>query len=115
MRLLLIQEPTIHLIGPDGAVFKVVLPHSSSYNPASVDSIKVIGTPSYTNLATTSAGIDVSMGVYSYNGNFIQPSITYPVRTWNVGGLGADSVEVTFEYKQKNITHLFVIWNNFLY
>lgn len=87
---------------PDGAVFKVALPHSSSYNPASVDSIKVVGTPSYTNLATTSAGIDVSLGVYSYNGNFIQPSITYPVRMWNVGGLGADSVEVTFDYKQKS-------------
>jgi len=87
---------------PDGAVFKVVLPHSSSYDPSTVDSLKIIGTPSYTNLATNSSGIDVSLGVYSYNGQFIQPSIEYPIRTWNVGGLGADSVEVTYSYKKKS-------------
>jgi len=86
---------------PDGAVFKVVLPHSSSYDPSTVDSLKIVGTPSYTNLATTSAGIDVTLGTYSYNGQFIQPSFEYPIRTWNVGGLGADSVEVTYSYKKK--------------
>lgn len=87
---------------PDGAVFKVVLPHSSSFDPSTVDSIKVVGTPAYTNLATTSSGVDVTLGVHSYNGEFTQPSFTYPVRTWNVGGLGADSVEVNYSYKKKS-------------
>lgn len=86
---------------PDGAVFKVVLPHSQSYDPSTVDSLKIIGTPSYTNMATTAAGIDLNLGVYSYNGQFIQPSFEYPIRTLNVGGLGADSVEVTYSYKKK--------------
>jgi hypothetical protein len=86
---------------PDGAVFKVVLPHSASYDPAAVDSIKVVGTPVYPNLATTQSGIDITLGTFSYNGQFIQPSFNYPVRAWNVGGLGADSVEVTYSYKKK--------------
>ena len=86
---------------PDGAVFKVVLPHSQSFDPSTVDSLKILGNPSYTNMATTAAGIDLNLGVYSYNGQFIQPSFEYPIRTLNVGGLGADSVEVTYSYKKK--------------
>ena len=87
---------------PDGAILKVELPHKNGFDPTSVDSIAVAGSTSYNNLATTSSGVDVTLGMYNYGGNFIQPSITFPVRVWNVGGLtGADSVLVRYDFKLK--------------
>ena len=87
---------------PDGAILKVVFPHKNGFDPTTVDSIAIAGSSSYNNLATTSGGVDVTLGMHNYGGNFIQPSVTFPVRVWNVGGsTGADSVLVKYEYKLK--------------
>jgi len=92
---------------PDGAILKVELPHKNGFDPTSVDSMAIAGATSYSNLATTSGGVDVTLGVHNYGGNFIQPSVTFPVRVLNVGAstitssAGADSVLVKYEYKLK--------------
>lgn len=93
---------------PDGAILKVELPHKNGFDPTAVDSIAIAGSSSYSNLATTAGGVDVTLGMHNYGGNFIQPSITFPVRVWNVGSTtyttssGADSVLVKYEYKLKS-------------
>ena len=92
---------------PDGAIIKLVLPHKNGFDPTAVDSMAIAGSSSYSNLATTSGGVDVTLGMHNYGGNFIQPSVTFPVRVWNVGATtystssGADSVLVKYEYKLK--------------
>ena len=92
---------------PDGAIIKLVLPHKNGFDPTAVDSMAIAGSPSYSNLATTAGGVDVTLGMHNYGGNFIQPSVTFPVRVWNVGATvnssssGADSVLVKYEYKLK--------------
>ena len=69
--------------------------------------LQLLVSPSYSNLATTAGGVDVTLGMHNYGGNFIQPSVTFPVRVWNVGATvnssssGADSVLVKYEYKLK--------------
>ena len=93
---------------PDGAILKVELPHKNGFDPTAVDSIAIAGSSSYNNLATTAGGVDVTLGMHNYGGNFIQPSVTFPVRVWNVGSTtyttssGADSVLVKYEYKLKS-------------
>lgn len=88
---------------PNGAIFKIVLPHKPTYDPATVGPITLNGTPVYTNLATTNGGVDVSLGMFSYGGTFIQPSFNYNLRVWNVGSqIGAEGVSATYSFKKKN-------------
>jgi hypothetical protein len=64
---------------PDGAVFEILLPHSSTFNPSSVDSLRVQGTPSYSNIATTMSGFDNTLGTFNYGGGFKMDTVRIPI------------------------------------
>ena len=53
----------------DGAMFKLRLYHSLSY-VGTPDSIAISGTTTYNNLATTTGGLDIALGMENYGGNF---------------------------------------------
>jgi hypothetical protein len=86
---------------PDGAVFEVLLPHAVGFNPSSVDSLEVQSTPTYTNIATTTAGIDNPLGVYNYGGRFKMDTLVFPVTLLNVDGTPAPDMPFAFDYKLK--------------
>lgn len=76
---------------PDGAVFEVLLPHAVGFNPSAVDSLEVQSTP-YTNIATTTAGLDNPLGVYNYGGRFKMDTLVFPVTLLNVDGTPAPDI-----------------------
>ena len=86
---------------PDGAVFEVLLPHAVGFNPSAVDSLEVQSTPAYTNIATTTAGIDNTLGVYNYGGRFKMDTLVFPVTLLNVDGTPAPDMPFAFDYKLK--------------
>jgi len=86
---------------PDGAVFEVLLPHAVGFNPSAVDSLEVQSTPSYTNIATTTAGLDNPLGVYNYGGRFKMDTLVFPVTLLNVDGTPAPDMPFAFDYKLK--------------
>ena len=88
---------------PDGAVFEVLLPHAVGFNPSAVDSLEVQSTPTYTNIATTTAGIDNPLGVYNYGGRFKMDTLIFPVTLLNVDGTPAPDMPFAFDYKLKTV------------
>lgn len=87
----------------DGAILKVILPHKNGFDPSAVDSLKVTPLAStFSNLATTSAGVDVTLGVYSYNGQFLQPTLNFPFRVKTVLGAGTKGISVQYHQKKKS-------------
>lgn len=86
---------------PDGAVFEVLLPHAVGFNPSAVDSLEVQSTPAYTNIATTTAGLDNPLGVYNYGGRFKMDTLVFPVTLLNVDGTPAPDMPFAFDYKLK--------------
>ena len=75
----------------DGAMFKVRLTHGSTYQGV-VNSMATTGTTSYSNLATTGNGTDVTLGLYNYGGAFQMQPITFPIRVKNADGSAAQGV-----------------------
>ena len=87
---------------PDGAVFEVLLPHAVGLNPSSVDSLRVTGIPTYNNIATTTSGIDNTLGTYNLGGRFQMDTISIPVSVLNVDGTPASGMPFAFDYKLKS-------------
>ena len=75
----------------DGAMFKVRLTHGSTYQGV-VNSMATTGTTSYSNLATTGNGTDVTLGLFNYGGAFQMQPITFPIRVKNADGSAAQGV-----------------------
>ena len=75
----------------DGAMFKVRLTHGAAYEGV-VDSIAIAGSTSYNNLATTGNGIDITLGMHNYGGNFQMQPNTFPIKVRNADGSNAQGV-----------------------
>jgi len=78
----------------DGAMFKLRLTHGAAYQGV-VDSMAIAGSTSYSNLATTGNGTDVTLGMYNYGGNFQMQPNTFPVHARNMDGTDAQGVYFT--------------------
>jgi len=87
---------------PDGAVFEILLPHSSTFNPSSVDSLRVQGTPSYSNIATTMSGFDNTLGTFNYGGGFKMDTVRIPITVLNVDGTPAPEMPFAYDFKLKS-------------
>ena len=85
----------------DGAMFKLRLTHSSAYQGV-VDSVAIAGSTSYSNLATTGNGVDVSLGMYNYGGNFQMQPQTFPIHVRNMDGSDALGVWFTASKRLKS-------------
>jgi hypothetical protein len=85
----------------DGAMFKLRLFHGAGLVGVA-DSIAISGVSSYNNLATTGNGVDVSLSLFNYGGNFQMTSLTFPVRVRNVDATPAQGVWFTAQKRLKN-------------
>ena len=86
----------------DGAIVKVKLNNSSSYNSES-DSIQFISS-SYQNLYTTGNGVDNTLGRYNYGGNFQMPEMNFPIHVYNVDSSNAQGVWYSAYSRHKDST-----------
>ena len=75
----------------DGAMFKLRLYHSSAYDGVA-DSIAIAGSTSYNNLSTTGNGVDQSLTLYNYGGNFQMTPLTFPIKVRNADASPAQGV-----------------------
>ena len=87
----------------DGAMFKLRLFHSTAFDGVA-DSIAISGTSSYNNLSTTGNGIDQSLGMYNYGGNFQMTPLTFPIKVRNADASPAQGVYFTASKRLKTNT-----------
>jgi hypothetical protein len=88
----------------DGAAVEISLTHAAAATWNTLDSIKtmkVTGTTTFTNIASTNYGNDTSMTVYSYGGKFIQRTLTFKGRFLTANGDGAKNLWISLEKKAK--------------
>ena len=87
----------------DGELFKIKLHHSPNFQNfyGSIDSIKVTGLQTFTNLAATNAGMDTTLTAYSYGGAFELKQLQYHGRFKNVTGSGAKNLTLALQSKPK--------------
>lgn len=86
----------------DGAIVKVKLNNSASYNSES-DSIQFISS-SYQNLYTTGNGVDNTLGRYNYGGNFQMSEMNFPIHVYNVDSSDAQGVWYSAYSRHKDST-----------
>jgi hypothetical protein len=86
----------------DGAIVKVKLNNSTSYNSES-DSIQFISS-SYQNLYTTGNGVDNTLGRHNYGGNFQMPETNFPIHVYNVDSSDAQGVWYSAYSRHKDST-----------
>ena len=88
---------------PDGEMFKIKFRHSANFQNfyGSIDSIKVSGVQTFTNLAATNAGMDTTLTAYSYGGAFDLQQFQYHGRFKNVTGSGAKNLTLALQSKPK--------------
>lgn len=87
----------------DGAMFKLRLYHSLSY-VGTPDSIAIAGSTTYNNLATTSNGLDETLEMYNYGGNFQMDTLEFPIKVRNADGSNAQGMWFTAEKRLKSQT-----------
>jgi hypothetical protein len=88
----------------DSAAVKVTFTHApaSTWNTlASIDSLKITGTQTFNNLASTNLGNDTTLTLYSYGGAFIQKTLSFKGRFLTTGGDGAETIWLSLDKKPK--------------
>ena len=89
---------------PTGEVFEVTLTHVAAttfQNLTAIDSVKWTGATSFPQYASTQAGADTGLTLYSYGGAMVRPSLKFHGRFVNVTGTGAKNIIVALEKKPK--------------
>jgi len=87
----------------DGAMFKLRLYHATAFDGVA-DSIAISGTSSYNNLSTTGNGVDQSLGMFNYGGNFQMTPLTFPIKVRNADASPAQGVYFTASKRLKTNT-----------
>lgn len=88
----------------DSAAVKVTFTHAlpSTWNTiASIDSLKITGTQTFNNLASTNLGNDTTLTLYSYGGAFVQKTLTFKGRFLTTEGDGAETIWLSLDKKPK--------------
>ena len=87
----------------DGAMFKLRLYHATAYDGVA-DSIAIAGSTSYNNLSTTGNGVDQSLTLHNYGGNFQMTPLTFPIKVRNADATPAQGVYFTASKRLKTNT-----------
>lgn len=87
----------------DGAMFKLKLYNTTAYNAES-DSLYFNPSTTYQSLYTTGNGVDNSLGLYNYGGNFQMPDLNYPIHVYNVDSSDAQGVWYSAYSRHKDST-----------
>jgi len=90
---------------PAGAWVKLVFTHGPRFYDVDPDSLKLIGTPSYSNKATINSGTDVTLGMVNYGGYFVRPPFTMPLYVFNQDQTPMGKVKVQFFQRKKVATN----------
>lgn len=88
----------------DSAAFKLTFTHAdaATWNTLSgIDSLKISGTQTFNNLASTNLGNDTTLTLYSYGGEFIQKTLYFEGTFLTTAGDGAEDVWLSLEKKPK--------------
>ena len=89
----------------DGAMFKMKLNNAATYNSES-DSLFFNSQTTYQSIYTTGNGVDNTLGLQNYGGNFQQPLINYPIHVYNVDSSDAQGVWYSAYSRHKDSTQL---------
>ena len=89
----------------NGAMFKMKLNNAATYNAES-DSIFFNPSTTYQSVYTTGNGVDNSLGLVNYGGNFQQPIINYPIHIYNTDSTDALGVWYSAYARHKDSTQL---------
>jgi hypothetical protein len=84
--------------------FELTLTHavpSVFNNLTTIDSLKFSGVSTFPQYASTQAGMDTVLGLYSYNGEFKRPRLNFKGNFINVNGSGAKNLTLALEKKPK--------------
>ena len=88
----------------NGAAVGITFTHAAAATWNTLDSIKdlkISGTQTFNNLASTNLGNDTTLSMYSYGGEFIQRSFTFKGRFLTPAGDGAKNLWLALEKKPK--------------
>jgi hypothetical protein len=86
---------------PAGAWVKLVFTHGPRFYDVDPDSIKLVGTPSYSNKASIGSGTDVTLGMVNYGGYFVRPPFVMPLYVFNQDESPMGDVKVQFFHRKK--------------
>ena len=88
----------------DGAAVEISLTHAAAATWNTLDSIKtmkITGTTTFTNIASTNYGNDTSLTAYSYGGKFVQRNLNFKGKFLTANGDGAKNLWISLEKKAK--------------
>ena len=88
----------------NGETFELTLTHAAPSifnNLTFIDSLKFSGVSTFPQYASTQAGMDTTLGLYSYNGEFKRPKLNFKGTFQNVNGTGAKNLTLALEKKPK--------------
>lgn len=89
---------------PDGQTFEITFTHvaaTSFYALTGIDSLRWIGSSSYSHLASSQTGLDTTLNIYSYGGAFYRPHLEFHGKFVNVTGTPAKNLTLSLEKKVK--------------
>lgn len=88
----------------NGETFELTLTHAAPSifnNLTFIDSLKFSGVSTFPQYASTQSGMDTTLGLYSYNGEFKRPRLNFKGTFQNVNGTGAKNLTLSLEKKPK--------------
>ena len=89
----------------NGETFELTFTHAAPSifnNLTFIDSLKFSGVSTFPQYASTQAGMDTTLGLYSYNGEFKRPRLNFKGNFINVNGSGAKNLTLALEKKPKS-------------
>jgi hypothetical protein len=89
----------------NGAMFKMKLNNAVTYNAES-DSIFFDPSTTYQSVYTTGNGVDNTLGLHNYGGNFQMPILNYPIHVYNADSSDAQGVWYSAYSRHKDSTQL---------
>ena len=90
---------------PTGEMFNITFNHAPAavfQYLTSIDSIKFTGAAAFTHLASTQAGNDTTINLYSYGGAFNRPMLKFRGHFANVTGTDCKNITVSIEKQPKS-------------
>jgi hypothetical protein len=88
----------------NGAAVKINFTHAAPSiwnNLDSIQTLKVVGTQTFNNLAATNLGNDTTLSLYSYGGQFQQKELTFKGTFLTTTGSGAKNLHLSLQKKPK--------------
>jgi hypothetical protein len=88
----------------DGERFDITFTHvsgASFFGLSSITDLKWTGTQTYSQYAAAQSGLDTTLALYNYGGQWVQPELNFHGTFTNVTGTGAKNLHLALEKKVK--------------